>query len=498
MPNRDPDRPNIIVILTDDQGPWAMGCAGNQELRTPNLDRLAASGIRFENLFCVSPVCSPARASLLTGSIPSQHGVHDWLRAGNSVCEPERDGLLIDYLEGRTLYTELLAAAGYSCGISGKWHLGDTHHGYRSFSFWRVHARAGGSYYGAPMVADAKHIYHEPRYVTDVFTDNALAFLEAQRAGQSPFYLSLHYTAPHSPWGRDQHPPQYFDPYYEDCPFASVPDDPPHPWAETNKHIFGDAENRRETLSGYFASIEAMDANVGRVLDWLEANDLRENTLVFLTSDNGMNMGHHGVCGKGNGTRPLNMWDTSVKVPGIVSRPGHVPQGVVSSALCSHYDWMPTLLDYVGIEHADVSDLPGESFAGLLRGGDLEREGDVVVFDEYGYTRMIRSHRWKYVHRYPAGPHELYDLLADPGERVNLVGEPVHRERVVHMRERLGDWFDRHVIPERDGRMLCVDGWGQLGRCEERLRGRPPFADEFPREWWREPQAEYTVEPGQD
>ncbi|MFW6188976.1 MAG: sulfatase-like hydrolase/transferase [Planctomycetota bacterium] len=491
MASKDPDRPNVMVVLTDDQGYWALGCAGNDELRTPNLDRLAETGIRFENFFCVSPVCSPARASLLTGCIPSRHGVHDWLRAGNSPAEPERDGELIEYLEGQTAYTDLLARRGYGCGMSGKWHLGDSHHAQMGFSFWKVHSRAGGKYYGAPMVADEGHIYLEPRYVTDVFTDNALRFLEEQRTEDAPFYLSLHYTAPHSPWDRDQHPPEYFDPYYEECPFDSVPHEPEHPWAETNHVLFESEQKRREILSSYYASIEAMDANVGRVLDWLAEHGLRGNTLVFFTSDNGMNMGHHGICGKGNGTRPLNMFETSVRVPAIVSRPGHVPEGVVCGGLYSHYDFMPTLVDYLGVPNPEADRLPGRSFAGLLRGEGPEQRGDVVVFDEYGYARMIRDERWKYVHRYPDGPHELFDLEGDPGEKENLFGTPAHRARVEEMRARLERWFEVYVMPERDGATLNVDGWGQIGTCAEARAGRRAFCDDVPRDWWREPRSNY-------
>src|SRR5699024_3576693 len=113
-------KPNIVFILSDDQGAWAMGCAGNDEMRTPNLDRLAASGIRFENFFCNSPVCSPSRASLFTGKMPSQHGVHDWIRDGNT-----GEGA-IEYLRGQTAFTDVLAAHDYQCGISGKRHLGDS------------------------------------------------------------------------------------------------------------------------------------------------------------------------------------------------------------------------------------------------------------------------------------------------------------------------------------------------------------------------------------
>lgn len=179
--------PNLLFILSDDQGCWAMRCAGNREMRTPNLDRLAATGVRFDNFFCASPVCSPARASILTGRIPSRHGVHDWIRAGSTTAkyEPERGGQLIEYLKGQPGYTDYLAAAGYVCGISGKWRLGDSHHAQKGLSFCEVHAKGGGPYYNAPMIRDGE-VCEEPRYVTDVITDNALRFLEEQKGSGGP------------------------------------------------------------------------------------------------------------------------------------------------------------------------------------------------------------------------------------------------------------------------------------------------------------------------
>ena len=156
MASTDPNRPNILFILSDDQGPWAMNCAGTSELITPNLDRLADTGIRFENFFCASPVCSPARASILTGQMPSQHGVQDFLRAGNSahsmpihrsrdvMTNKEEltglDGRAIEFLKERATYTEVLANNSYSCGLSGKWHIGDSATPQAGFSYWNVHS----------------------------------------------------------------------------------------------------------------------------------------------------------------------------------------------------------------------------------------------------------------------------------------------------------------------------------------------------------------------
>ncbi len=480
MPSLDPSRPNMLSILTDDQGCWAMGCAGNGELRTPNLDRLARTGIRFTSFFCASPVCSPARASILTGRIPSQHGVHDWIRSGNVPSDTSWGGTgrLIEYLKGYTAYTDVLAANGYACGMSGKWHLGDSIHPQKGFTFWEVHSKGGGPYYNAPMVREGEE-YTEPRYVTDAITDNALRFLDEQVGLPKPFYLSVHYTAPHSPWNRENHPREVYDDYHKNCPFDSISREPMHPW-QINSAPYGfDEESRRDILSGYFAAVTAMDANVGRLLDRLEAMGLRENTLIVFTSDNGMNMGHHGIYGKGNGTFPLNMYDTSVKVPMIISRPGRVPEEVTAEALLSHYDLMPTLLEYVGMENPEAAKLPGRSFAPLLHGKPLGERESVVVFDEYGPVRMIRTREWKYVHRYPYGPHELYHLTDDPDERDNLLGKPELQTKVQEMKAQLEEWFNRYVDPAVDGVREGVTGKGQNALAGIPGKGEKAFGDDW-------------------
>jgi len=428
-------------------GHWAMGCAGNSEIKTPNLDRLAASGIRFENFFCTSPVCSPARASVFTGKMPSQHGIQDWLANG------ENDG--IEYLQGQTTYPQLLSQNGYTCGISGKWHLGNAIEKQMGFSHWYVHHSAQAPYYDTRMIRDGKS-FTESGYITDNLTNDALAFLQAQK--DNPFYLSVHYTAPHKPW-IGCHPQEYLD-MYNDCPFDSIPSEPKHPW-QIGTHPWPVGEERRETLKGYFAAITAMDAGIGKILDYLEQNNLRDNTLVFFMSDNGMNMGHHGIMGKGNGTFPMNLFDTSVKVPAIASQPGVVPQGAVCHNLLSQYDFMPTIMDWAGIDKS-TNGLPGRSFANILKGGEADEHSHVVVYDEYGPVRMIRNHEWKYIHRYPYGPHELYNIKNDPGETANLYD--VNCGIVADMKARLDDWFHMYVDPAIDASHEPVTGWGQVTR----------------------------------
>ena len=222
-----------------------------------------------------------------------------------------------------------------------------------------------------------------------------------------------------------------------------------------------------------------MDRNVGRLLDWLEARNLRGNTLVVFISDNGMNMGHHGLYGKGNATWPQNMFDTSVKVPCLVSRPGHVPADRVHGELLSQYDWLPTLLEYVGAADRVPEGLPGRSFAPLLAGRPIGEREHVYVFDEYGPTRMIRSREWKLVWRYPGGPHELYHLADDPDERRNLFSRRGHTDRIRTLRRELDDWYASHVDPNFDGTRLPVTGRGQRDRAtrEDAFAYRLPWLE---------------------
>lgn len=467
MASRDPTRPNILFMVSDDQGAWALGCAGNPEIRTPNLDRLARGGVRFDEFFCTSPVCSPARASLLTGDIPSRHGVHDWIRAGS--MGPER----IDYLAGQTLVTDALAAQGWRCGLVGKWHLGASDRPRPGFVTWFAHQFGMGPYHDAPMVEGEEPVT-VPGYITDVLGERASAFIRDEAANDAPFWLSLAFTAPHYPW-IDCHPKAFTD-LYADCAFATCPDEPPHPWFIGGHAALAKGRaQRRDNLVGYFAAVSAMDAAIGRVLATLDATGLARSTLVVFVGDNGMNMGHHGIWGKGNGTMPQNMYDTSVKVPCIVAQPGRIPAGRVDRTLLSGYDWFPTLLDWAGVARPDARERPGRSFRAILEGGAPEDDRPVVVFDEYGPVRMIRAREWKYVHRHPDGPHELYDLIADPGERSNLVADPLHVARAVSMRTALATWFDRYVDPSRDGSAKGVTGCGQIGRAEDSSPVRPSF-----------------------
>ncbi|SIN88640.1 sulfatase-like hydrolase/transferase [Agromyces cerinus] len=466
-------RPNLVVIMSDDQGPWALGCAGNDEIRTPVLDGLAARGTRLSRFFCASPVCSPARASLLTGQPPSTHGVHDYLDG------PHAGAASVDYLAGMPTFTDSLADAGYRLGLSGKWHLGRSDVPRTGFVHWFA-LHGGGSPYGQALMYREAMPEAVEGYLTDVIADDATAFIDAEHDRDEPFFLAVNFTAPHKPFA-GQHPSEFTD-VYRDCAFESCPQGEPHPWQPMvdGAPIGGEADTR-EALIGYFAAVTAMDAAIGRIVAAIDRHDLGEETIVVFTSDNGFNCGHHGIWGKGNGTFPQNMYDESVMVPFIVSGPGVTGTGTVAEQLTSAYDLPATLLELVGLDPAPFELGPGRSFAALLRGYDRE-ERDVVVHNEYGPVRMIRSTDRKYVHRHPFGPHEFYDLSADPGERENLVDAPERAGEVAQLRRRLHRWFTEHATRDADGSALPVYGAGQLSPLGDDPLGAfaPPGWDASP------------------
>lgn len=462
-------RPNILFLLADDMGCWAMKNAGNTDIQTPCLDALAERGVKFNQFFCASPVCSPARASILTGTMPSCHGILDWLDGGSldrSVLTRDMLAYLphetvpIPYTEHLTGYTDLLAQNGYRCALAGKWHMGDSMTPQHGFTDWFTIGGGGVPYFN-PQVIENGELKQKKGYITDLIADYAIDRLEAFVRQDAPFYLSVHFTAPHSPWEETDHKQEFLD-LYRNCTFTATPDLPFHPWqVDTCPH--GRGERRKELLRGYYAAISSMDQQIGRILDRLGTLGLADNTIIFFTSDNGMNLGQHGIWGKGNGTFPQNMYDTSIKVPFIASWPGHFAEGRVCSELFSHYDILPTICQLAGCTPRTTQKLPGSSFVPWLERPELQSENSIVVFDEYGPVRMIRDKEWKLVLRYPYGPNKFYHLSEDPDETRNLFCDPVYEDRILDMRRRLEEWFLQYSDPDLDARKEGVTGTGQ--RC---------------------------------
>ena len=430
---------NVVFIMTDDQGIWSLGCYGNPEIRTPNLDRLAAAGARFTRAFATSPVCSPSRATFLTGRIPSQHGIHEWIREEN--MGPQAASLI----EKEETFSEILAQNGYTLGITGKWHLGDSLRPQKGFTFWSVMPRGSGRYNNAPLIRNGK-VEEVPGYITQVITDRALEFVNEN--WRRPFFLWVNYSAPHGPWSG--HPERLVD-LYRNIPFNSIPKEDLHPWAIQNaaRHI-----GNKESLAQYFASVTGIDEGVGRIVSMINRVGITDRTLIIFVSDQGFMVGHHGLWGKGNASQPKNMYDLSFQIPLIFSHPGKIAPGQVIDQMVNGYDFFPTLLDYLGIRHRGRN-LPGRSYAPFLRGELIPWEN--VVYGEYGLARMVRTEDWKYVARYPNGPNELYDVRKDPGERENLAGQPHMRGTFEGFHEQLETWFKRFVDPTKDPVRLSRD-----------------------------------------
>lgn len=471
-------KPNLLFILSDDQSYFAQHreCG---DIITPALDALADSGAYFENCFCASPVCSPARASILTGTMPSYHGVHDWISSGSvdidslPVFSRERppiknnESIAIDYLNGVTSYTDILADNGYDIALSGKWHLGDTMRRRKGYTYWNTILRGGCSYRSYDMYRDGL-VTARTEYLTHAIADNAIDYLRNYRTDK-PFYLGVHFTAPHTPWLREEHPEEIWR-LYEGADFEGIPCAPIHKNQMCNDFIGDTPEKRLLNIRGYFTAVTAMDAEIGRILASLSELGLDENTVVIFTSDNGMNVGQHGVWGKGNGTYPQNFYEESIKVPLIVKIPGE--RARVIDDLVSHTDIFPTILDVCGIGGAPDC-LCGASFLCALKGEKFERD-HVSVCSEYGAVRMIRDRRYKYIQNHIDGDDIFYDLMADSGETSNLIRAEAYLPEIERMKALMDEDFNRFSSFEHDGRFQFPEGMGQLSKCS-RADGRSAY-----------------------
>ncbi|HOW70116.1 MAG TPA: sulfatase-like hydrolase/transferase [Phycisphaerae bacterium] len=424
---------NVVFILTDDQGAWSLGCYGNSEARTPGVDHLAAEGIRFTRAFATIPVCSPSRATFFTGRIASQHGIHDWIKHENMgsrarVAVPEEDSLL----------SAILARQGYTCGLVGKWHLGDSARPHAGYTYWFSLLEGSSEYNNAEMIWEGKPT-RTKGYLTDRITDKALDFLQSNK--DRPFFLTVTYNAPHSPYRG--HPAELVE-LFRDCPFNSIPRLPTHPWSTSKVEKL----RTHQTLSQYFAACSAVSRGVERIARQLDDLGLSGNTLVVYASDQGYCCGHHGLWGKGNASNPRNIYDTSLQIPLIFRQPGRIPKGATTDALFGSYDFVPTVLAYLNLPPSTGRNLPGRSFVPAIKGQPWEPPD--AVFAEYGRARMIRTATYKYVHRADGGPHELYDLQKDAGETTNLADQLEYRQRLVTLRTRLFKWFDKYAEAGRD------------------------------------------------
>ena len=432
------NKPNIVLFLTDDHGAWANGCYGNGEVQTPTLDALAALGTRFVKAYTPTPVCSPARANLLTGKTASQVGIHDWLEEAQPEIG-ERDWLG----ETRTLF-DTLSAAGYHCGLSGKWHLGQSHLPPRGADYHFGLPGWQGSHNGVYTYARNGELVELAGNKSRFITDHAIEFLDTVPADQ-PFFLNIGYIATHSPYRQQEHDPRQTA-RYKHCPFDEIPPWQAHPWVKNEgggNELSG--EELLDRYIGYYASVTEIDDNIARVIGALYARGQWENTIIIYTSDHGCAIGHQGFFGKGNSTRPLNMVEVSLRVPLIIAGPGVKAQ--VVEDYVDHCDTFHTICALAGVDLPVDEIYAGESYAPMLRGERMP--WDNTRYGEYGDLRMIRDERWKLVWRYPAGPHDLFDLAADPDELVNVYA--AHPAVVERYKARLDAFYAERDVAALSG-----------------------------------------------
>jgi choline-sulfatase len=447
-------RPNILVFLTDDHGQWAQHAYGDSELRTPNLDRLARTGTRMTQAFTPCPVCSPGRASFLTGRMPSQHGIHDWL-------EEETDALTHPGLQGQTLISELLKRADYHTGLVGKWHCGRTREPHPGFDRWFSYWVNQYPHKGKQRFSDEGHLVEEEGQQSPLLTRRAIDFLrEHDRKGGvegNPFFLYISYVDTHSPHNAAP------DDLVEEYRSATFRDIGHEAFAECHGRalipVSEKAEVERRKQMQYYGAVSSLDREVGEVIAELERSGQLENTLIVYTSDHGLNCGQHGMWEKGNGTIPQNFLEESILVPCTLSWPaGGIRQNATCDDLVNHCDLWATLLEIAGTapgeDTAQRINSPGRSYLPQLRGQEARGWRQTMIC-EYGNARMARTGRYKLIERYPYQgvrfPNELYDLEQDPRETVNRYDDPALQSVVQDLSADLRRFFATYTVPGHSG-----------------------------------------------
>jgi len=429
-------KPNVLLIVADDLAAWMLGCYGNKEIRTPNIDRLAREGTRMAHNFVCTPVCSPSRATLFTGRTPRQHGIHDFLTGQPIEKPPQGQVAPPASFAQEVMISDVLAGAGYNCGHIGKWHMGGDEkpaHGY-SYTYTLV-----SGVYQNPRMSLNGEARQEQGYLADLMTSRACEFMDKQSA-EKPFFLSICYLNPHLPL--EGHPQKYYD-MYAQSKFETFGYEQAAPNALREKELLADTVgNIRKTA----AATTALDDQIPVLLKKLSGKGLRQNTLIIFTGDNGFLLGRHGLWSKGLASDPINMYEEVVATPMIWVWPGMIPVEGARPELVSFYDALPTLCDVAGIPSPNRN-LCGRSYLPLLLNKPLPKKEPWrdTVFAHFRNTEMARDARYKLVLRNEGeGPNELYDLRTDPRERVNQYGNPGFETVRARLAQALQAWKKKY------------------------------------------------------
>jgi arylsulfatase A-like enzyme len=405
-----------------------MSCAGNRILETPNIDRIAAEGMRFRNAFVTNALCAPSRATLLTGLYSHSHGVFD---NSNRRIAPEQK-----------LLSELLREAGYEVAFCGKSHMGGA---LRDRPWDYYFGFQGQGRYLKPIIAegvDGKDVPHDG-YMDDVVTGRATEWLKGR--GSRPFCLFLFFKAPHRSWVRA---PRHADLYDDvNIPKPDTLDKDPAEFGKPSAFVradnriggFDDVKSLDSFLKDYYSTLVAVDENVGRVLDALKSSGKLDETAILYTSDNGFFAGEWNMFDK------RFMHEPSIRVPMLVRYPKMAGAGTTCESMVLNIDIAPTVLD---LANAAVPDwMHGRSMRPLLSGLPVEWRKD-WYYEYYEFPgphsvrkqRGVRTEKYKLIH-YFEDPEEfeLYDLEKDPGELNNMYGKPEHARLIRQLRGRIDE-----------------------------------------------------------
>ncbi|WP_114784498.1 sulfatase family protein [Botryobacter ruber] len=444
--------PNIVFILTDDQRWDALSFAGHPHLQTPNIDKLAKEGVYFKNYFCTTSLCSPSRASILSGLYASAHGVVD---------------NFTEYPKDLASFPGVLQSMGYETAYIGKWHMGEGNDSPRpGFDYFVTH-KGQGKYFDTEFNMNGEGAKVVKGYYTTVVTDMATEWLRKER--KKPFVLMLGHKAPHSFYTPE---PRYADAFegvrvpYPRSAFelGDKPD-----WIKkrlpTWHGIYGPLFDWRKNypdssaagvkdfeamVHAYWGTILSVDDSVGEIYKALQELGVLDNTIFVFTSDNGLLNGEHGMVDK------RTMHEPSIRIPLIIRYPGLTPvaKPVVVDKQVLTLDIAPSLLDLCGAP--PLENIHGQSFKQLVQ-GDTSNWRNAWFYEynyekEFPYTpnvRGIRTDSWKYMHYPPGdgGPDkhmaELYHIAADPGEDKNLIDDPEYAEKARELKTELARLMKR-------------------------------------------------------
>ena len=466
------NRPNIIFIMSDDHTTQAITAYDSLYagfFSTPNIDRLANEGMRFDNVYCANAICGPSRAIIITGKYSHRNGYYKNESGGR-------------FNPNQWTFPEELHNNGYTTAMVGKWHLGSVP---RGFDYFMYHDNPGqqGFYWNPVYNLNGKKVRING-YATNITTDTALAWLNRVKDSVEPFALLLHYKAPHRNWFPDK---KYENMYPDDeLPYPSTFNDdykgrektagdtwmtmdffnrkdmkltpPPgltgdtlYKWEEYGNNP-GQAfmppgckttEEARKWkyqrfIKDYLACVKSVDDNVGRVLNFLDKNGLAENTIVVYTGDQGFYLGDHGFFDK------RFIYEPSFRMPFLMRYPAKIKKGSTDRHLISNVDFAPTLLDFAGIKTPE--DVQGTGFAKIAGGENPGNWRDAVYYHYYEWPFWhhvqphygMRTDRYKIAHfYYNIDVWELYDMKKDPNEMHNVIDDPEYAGVVVRMKERL-------------------------------------------------------------